>query len=84
MKKDSKVRYPIGNYPQEKAIRIHKKNLHENGLRKEFQYKHGVTILLDDSIGEKLSPKSKDPFQITELHTNVTVTIQLKPQVCNA
>ena len=40
-----------------------------------------MSILLEDTTGMKLSQKATGPFKITNLQTNGTVTIQLKPNV---
>ena len=66
---------------RKKAAMIEKNNLRENSFRTQFNYKRGMKVLVEDTTGVKLSQKAKGPFKITELHTNGTVTIQLKPNV---
>ncbi len=39
-----------------------------------------MEVLLEDNDGEKLSPKATGPFRISKVHTNGTVTLQIKPR----
>jgi transposase InsO family protein len=62
---------------------IDKRLLRSNARRKQHDYKIGDHVLIQRSLdaSSKMEPTYKGPFPIVQVHTNGTVSVQLKPNL---
>ena len=66
---------------QRRQLLIDENLRRQNAKRRSMDYRVGQEVLVKDKDGAKLSPQTKGPFRITQVHANGTLTIQRAPNV---
>ena len=65
---------------QQKQTRINKNNIAENAKRKPYTYTIGQKVIILQDPSRKFGTNAyKGPYEITQIHTNGTVRLQIGP-----
>ena len=64
-----------------KQQQIHRNNYRENLKRKSFDWQPNMEVLVEEPARNKISPKVRGPYKISKVHTNGTVTLEIKNNI---